>query len=644
MILRYTAPAALLLATGLHAQRIGTSRAPITFEVPGRTQSNLPIAPAAPVVSDDARGPGDVVFSEDFANGLDGNNGIGSWGVSGPDGAIWLFDTDGPNGDFSSTGERIQSATVNNGFMIFDSNFSNNGCTSCTSWDGSLVSPVLDLTATPYVHLRYTQRLRWCCNNDAPHFIDISLDGGNTWTVRIPATENQWTNNDPGTYTRYINLHNIISGNPETVAFRFAHDGATVASSTHYHWQIDDVQIVESAENDVELLRPRFASFLPDVSGTDELEFTIYPASQVRELSMGSPVQNEGSTTATNVMVNVEVLDPSNTSIFNEGATAASIPPNGTDSTLRVFFTPPTTPGEYTVEIDLTMDAEDDIPGDNSATRSFEIDPFIYAYDNGARDNFVRNVDDQNNALDFCAGNLFWIENEATAYGMQVALARAAGQNPGTDLNAIFDGVVFEVAEDGAFVEVGNTDIFEVTALNQLSSNGQAKWFNLPFLTPLEMQAGFEYVVAVRGYGGGEEVVVATSGRAESITSLLQRPYEEEPNWYILATRPMVRLSFDPSTGIADSDRQNGFGLGQNFPNPATATTTIPYDLSRTADVVIELHDLSGKVISRLGQGKRAPGAYRVELNTAGLNAGVYFYSLVAGDTRITKRLMVLTH
>lgn len=634
--LLFATPAALLLAGGLQAQRLVVAPTSGNISIPSR--ATMPVLETG-TSQDDARDGGDILFEENFANGLDGNNSVGPWSTSGPDGAIWLYDTDGPNGDFSSTTQRILSPSVNNGFMIFDSNFSNNGCTSCVSWTGALESPVLDLSSTPYVHLKFTQRLRWCCAGASAHFVDISLDGGSTWTIRIPAVQNQWTNYDPGSYTRYINLHEHISANASSVRFRFNHDGSA-SNSSHYYWQIDDVQIVESADNDLDLLRPRFASFLPNVSSTSELEYSVYPFSQVRELSAGSPVRNQGQNEATNVSLDVAVTGPGSAAVFSGNATTASIAASATDSNLRVAFTPPQTAGTYSVGLTLSMDQTDDLPLNNTATRTFDIDPYVYAYDKGSRDDYFRNT--QNGvAMEHTVGNLFWVEQEATVYGLQVALARSTTQLPGTVVGALFEGVLFEVDDEGNLIEVNTTDYFEVANQNQLTSNGQAKWFHMPLLAPMDLEAGREYLAAVRSYGGSGEVIVATSGRSESITSLLHRPYEAEPNWYIFGQTPMVRLTFNPSVGIEDAERLAGVGLGQNFPNPSNGTTTIPYDLARTAQVTMELFDLSGKLVQRMPQGTRAPGSYRIQLNTEALQAGVYFYTLTAGDTRITKRMVI---
>ena len=66
-----------------------------------------------------------MLFSEDFANGFAGNNDFGSWTTSGADGAIWKYDTFGPTVAYSDLDEIMESATVANGFALFNSDSAN---------------------------------------------------------------------------------------------------------------------------------------------------------------------------------------------------------------------------------------------------------------------------------------------------------------------------------------------------------------------------------------------------------------------------------------------------------------------------------------------------------------------------------------
>ena len=65
---------------------------------------------------------GAIFFSEDFANGLDGNNGFGGWTIEDTGGnSIWMVaDGNSPAGEFSTNIGALASTTADNGWVIFD--------------------------------------------------------------------------------------------------------------------------------------------------------------------------------------------------------------------------------------------------------------------------------------------------------------------------------------------------------------------------------------------------------------------------------------------------------------------------------------------------------------------------------------------
>ena len=87
------------------------------------------------------RGGGSILFYEDFANGFDGNNGIGGWTVEDTgEGLIWQhvdvagngYYADGsasgvqpPAGEFSTNIASLNSTTADNGWMVFDCDYFN---------------------------------------------------------------------------------------------------------------------------------------------------------------------------------------------------------------------------------------------------------------------------------------------------------------------------------------------------------------------------------------------------------------------------------------------------------------------------------------------------------------------------------------
>jgi photosystem II stability/assembly factor-like uncharacterized protein len=86
----------------------------------------------------------------------------------------------------------------------------------------------------------------------------------------------------------------------------------------------------------------------------------------------------------------------------------------------------------------------------------------------------------------------------------------------------------------------------------------------------------------------------------------------------------------------------HGFVLEQNYPNPFNPVTTIRYTLPQTQEVELYVTDALGMRIATLVERTQHAGAHHVFFDAARLPSGAYFYHLVSGDTRITRKMMVL--
>ncbi|MCF7802950.1 MAG: T9SS type A sorting domain-containing protein [Candidatus Marinimicrobia bacterium] len=107
------------------------------------------------------------------------------------------------------------------------------------------------------------------------------------------------------------------------------------------------------------------------------------------------------------------------------------------------------------------------------------------------------------------------------------------------------------------------------------------------------------------------------------------------------------QYSLQIPTSIDREDTQpTSFELAQNYPNPFTSTTSIPYQLKNSAEVRLTIYDLLGREVRSISLGERSRGAYSVMwdgLNKFGRSvpAGVYFYRLQAGhETQVKKMVM----
>ena len=89
------------------------------------------------------------------------------------------------------------------------------------------------------------------------------------------------------------------------------------------------------------------------------------------------------------------------------------------------------------------------------------------------------------------------------------------------------------------------------------------------------------------------------------------------------------------------------FRLNQNYPNPFNPVTNISYDLSEESYVSITIYDMMGNVINNLVKSKQSSGFKSLQWNSTNnqgqpVSAGVYLYTIEAGDFRQTKKMILL--
>jgi hypothetical protein len=94
------------------------------------------------------------------------------------------------------------------------------------------------------------------------------------------------------------------------------------------------------------------------------------------------------------------------------------------------------------------------------------------------------------------------------------------------------------------------------------------------------------------------------------------------------------------------------YSLSQNYPNPFNLATKIRFEIpsregwTRNADgvglVSLKVFDVAGREIQTLVNEELQPGSYEVTFDGTALNSGVYFYQLVAGSYRETKRMALI--
>ncbi len=149
----------------------------------------------------------------------------------------------------------------------------------------------------------------------------------------------------------------------------------------------------------------------------------------------------------------------------------------------------------------------------------------------------------------------------------------------------------------------------------------------------------------------------------EDIQKILEkyRPDEEElevPDCHPRAHAPMegkgrkgpIRaahfLLLDPSELTPMLDRENSganpaFEQLSIYPNPATNSSNLQYELEEAGKVRIELRDEQGKTIQVLQDSYQQEGSYNLAVNTSELKDGVYYFTITNGKNVSTKKLII---
>jgi len=99
-----------------------------------------------------------------------------------------------------------------------------------------------------------------------------------------------------------------------------------------------------------------------------------------------------------------------------------------------------------------------------------------------------------------------------------------------------------------------------------------------------------------------------------------------------------LRIQGSVKAGIEDGNHIAITGL---FPNPATKSTSIRFDLKSNSDVTVSVHNILGQEVMMKDLGNVAASIYEYNMDLSSLTPGVYTVSVKAGKKVQTERLMI---
>jgi len=340
---------------------------------------------------------GDVIWSEDFANGLPDtweNVDLSNEGMP------WLYWTDSVFGAF--TQGFIESPTVDNGFMLMNADgyntvppFDVNGVESPNLVDVNayIQTPALDLsTMTNGVILEFHHQYRYYTgmwygvevssdydpdNPDVAHWSEYQVN--TKIGIGDPALDE----------TIQINISSVATASDNVIIRWYAHD------SDAYYWCVDDIKIIEPYLDNMLLTNTWcFYAWENEIpSGSANEGGYLQHGGYYTEIPMGQQeafvgfrgaVQNFGINDQTNVVMTTEIsyaeLETEDKSIVYTVATEAKdLDASVIDSLVVDADYTPTEYGYYDIDLSVGMDLTDEVPEDNARHWEFIVNDSTYS-------------------------------------------------------------------------------------------------------------------------------------------------------------------------------------------------------------------------------------------------------------------------
>ncbi len=314
---------ALLLCGGVFAQSSNSNELPAVREA--QAPSNKALESKSFLSFNGAYGNPEntVIWSESFTNGIPsgwGNGGTAA-GLPDPDakweyrGATGAFPaTTGSRGAYGNPANVITGPTGSTGFVIFDSDFLDNGGIPGNFGNGiaagphfaTLTTPVINLAANPQLFLNFTQYYRRFSGPGGSQavpasYIDFSTDGGVTWTNAVTLNSGVSVNGQTAANdAQSINVSSFIGGSA-TARFRFRFEG------NYYFWMLDDISLTTPSLYNMELVSVNGFSPTSFIIG-DGSQMGITTPAQAKGWAYLASITNQGSEPLTDVQLQVGVL------------------------------------------------------------------------------------------------------------------------------------------------------------------------------------------------------------------------------------------------------------------------------------------------------------------------------------------------
>ena len=567
------------------------------------------------------------IWSEDFSGGFPVLWSTNSTNMSGAFATCpWVWTTDGTwgywngnNGASPSNG--ITSTSAADGYLICDTDSANhyaNGQPSGSTYqyiESLVTTNAIDLSAYPAVSLEFEHLFRY--NNlgngsFTPPTVYVSSDSVN-WTPYL--VNSGIANNTQSSNPEYtsINISNV-AGNQSTVYIRFC----WVARC--YYWMIDDIKIVETDPNRLEISDHTYGGWWLGYQATGDIgiDYTFNPMNQANQnpYRMEAVVKNNGATSQANTKLHTSVSDALGNLITTASSNSITSMVNGYDTLATNTNFSPTSYGYHDISFWASSDS---FPSTDTLIRGTVVTDTVYGVD------YDWNTDGAN------AGNGYFLGRSC---GGQV-LANAFDIYENTTLTSIS----FHVNDKSCVDAELNVELYETNGQiwleesdpHILTASDINSWLTIPLLTPYPLFAGTSYMAAVRGRQHPLDTSLISSTTNPNTSRYLQDNCGSG-TWYTISKALLIRMNFGTVNAINDQNYKLNFNI---FPNPNDGKFIIENLHNELYDVVI--HNVFGQQVYHDNNIKDL----RNEINLSQFSSGVYTLKISDKISAFTQKLVV---
>ncbi|NOZ45238.1 MAG: T9SS type A sorting domain-containing protein [Chlorobi bacterium] len=618
---------------------------------------------------------GDVLWSEDFDGGLDS-----TWSNVdlSDENMPWIWTTDSVFGAY--TAGYINSETAANGFMAMDAD----GYNTVPQFDpdGALADPTISVDAyfeTPpltvcadqsgviiefHTQYRYFTGMRYD--------VEVSNDYVHWDTYMVNTTDISEINDPSIDMRKELNISATAAGQ-DTVYIRFH-----ASASSHYYWCVDDIKLTVPFDNNMRLSNTwAFYSWeetAPDVSAHSSGylqhggSYYMIPKDHVDAyVGFEGAVQNFGMIDQTGVKMTTEIKysaedDSIKPVVYTAETEAKDISAAAIDTLYGAADYTPAEWGYYEIDMNVSTDAVEGTPDDNTDHLEFIVNDSVYSR--------------TTNVLTSTAATRNWVGGGVDGDGLGVMYTLT--QNTEVEgINWYFSqrntNNYADLIEAGGFTYIARLFAYDFEAddwqtspiisaplgINTMADTGVwisslfEKDGSSEFLQAGDYMAFIECNTSVGTGTSGDEGIGYYLGEDISIPQPDAIAFLwNAGSWGWVTANPMIRLVVDATENWTGNDplisvqetKVDPFmnSVGQNFPNPASTTTTIKYRIDRTSDVTLSVYDVTGKRVVMVDEGNVSSGRHEVTIDVSELNAGIYYYTLNADHFESTKKMVVI--